>query len=182
MYFFAGSEVCLKVIPAFAVISSSCGTGCPLHLEDFAPGGGGGGVGWPSCPLARLAPNNISRSAFACRRHRCVLFNVFPFESGSRTLEWRHRGAVSLLGLQLFIKLKFAIGVRGARLLAVSGLQLIMHVVRLRAEPRGRLEALNRFLQLSPIQQDLPHLILRIGVIRMGRHDLLEKRRSLVNS
>jgi hypothetical protein len=45
MYFFAGSEVCLKVMPVVEVVSSSCGTGRPLHFDDLAPGGGGEAVG-----------------------------------------------------------------------------------------------------------------------------------------
>jgi hypothetical protein len=45
MYFFAGSEVCLKVMPVLGVMSSSCGTGRPLHFVDLAPIGGGVGVG-----------------------------------------------------------------------------------------------------------------------------------------
>ncbi len=44
MYFFEGSEVCLKVMPVFAVMSSSCGIGRPLHLVVLAPGGGGVGA------------------------------------------------------------------------------------------------------------------------------------------
>src|SRR5580700_7409781 len=55
MYFFDGSAVCVKLIPVLAVTSSSCGIGRPLHLVDFAPGGGGTGGGWPSCACSRLA-------------------------------------------------------------------------------------------------------------------------------
>src|SRR5437870_9089771 len=55
MYFFAGSEVCLKVIPVFAVMSSSWGIGRLLHLVDLAPGGGGEGVGWPPWANAKFA-------------------------------------------------------------------------------------------------------------------------------
>lgn len=45
MYFFAGSEVCLKVMPVLDVMSSSWGTERPLHFDDLAPGGGGVGEG-----------------------------------------------------------------------------------------------------------------------------------------
>src|SRR6185437_11514836 len=57
MYFFSGSDVCLKWIPACAVTSTNCGIGRPLHFLDFAPGGGGGGIGWPLCaePTGRVA-------------------------------------------------------------------------------------------------------------------------------
>lgn len=54
MYFFAGSEVCLKVMPVVEVMSSSCGTGRPAHFDDLAPVGGGEGVGWPLCASAKL--------------------------------------------------------------------------------------------------------------------------------
>src|SRR5580700_6727526 len=36
-------------MPLFAVTSSSCGTGRAVHLTALAPGGGGGGCGWPPC-------------------------------------------------------------------------------------------------------------------------------------
>jgi hypothetical protein len=54
MYFLAGSEVCLKVMPVVEVMSSSCGTGRPLHFDNFAPEGGGGAVGWPLCAFAKV--------------------------------------------------------------------------------------------------------------------------------
>src|SRR5271163_1489213 len=61
MYLLAGSEVCLKVIPVLAVMSSSCGTGRPVHfVAALAPGGGGGGVGWPLCAFAKLKIQNVT--------------------------------------------------------------------------------------------------------------------------
>src|ERR1700733_13543999 len=77
MYFFAGSEVCLNVIPVVAVMSSSCGTARPAHLADLAPGGGGGGVGCPPCAVARSAVANNIRIAFASRLHR-IIFKFSP--------------------------------------------------------------------------------------------------------
>src|SRR6266516_3170316 len=65
MYFFAGSEVCLKVIPVFAVMSSSWGIGRLLHLVDLAPGGGGEGVGWPPWANAKFAERPRSNKDFA---------------------------------------------------------------------------------------------------------------------
>jgi hypothetical protein len=58
MYFFAGSEVCLKVMPVVDVTSTSCGTGRPAHLDDLAPVGGGEGAGWPLCASAKLKIQN----------------------------------------------------------------------------------------------------------------------------
>src|SRR6266403_5893300 len=65
IYFFAGSAVCVKVIPVFAVMSSSCGIGRPLHLAAFAPAGGGGGSGWPPCAPARRAARSKTVKTFA---------------------------------------------------------------------------------------------------------------------
>src|ERR1700758_2047247 len=62
MYFFEGSEVWVKWIPVFAVMSSSCGMGRPLHLVDFAPGGGGGGALCPICAEVEVATRTIARS------------------------------------------------------------------------------------------------------------------------
>jgi hypothetical protein len=39
-------------MPAFAVTSVNCGTARPAHFTTVAPGGGGGGVGCASCPIA----------------------------------------------------------------------------------------------------------------------------------
>src|ERR1017187_6633824 len=83
MYFLAGSEVCLKRMPAFSVTSSSCGMERPVHLKDLAPGGGGGGVGCPSCPRTRFAAMKIRKSTLASRRYR-YLFNSFLFPQDHR--------------------------------------------------------------------------------------------------
>jgi hypothetical protein len=60
MYLFAGSEVCLKVMPVVEVMSSSCGTGRPLHFDDLALAGGGVGVGWPLCASAKLKRQKVT--------------------------------------------------------------------------------------------------------------------------
>src|SRR5580704_7732753 len=91
IYFFAGSEVCLNVMPVLAVVSSSCGTGRPLHLADLAPGGGGGGVGCPPCAAAMFAARNISMRVFA-KRLRPGVFNWFLWQLGLMDAglpEWR---------------------------------------------------------------------------------------------
>src|SRR5271154_6378031 len=66
MYFFEGSAVCRKVMPLFAVTSSSCGTGRPAHLVVFAPGGGGGGTVCP--PWAQVRPGFKKSGASAIAR------------------------------------------------------------------------------------------------------------------
>ena len=83
MYFLAGSEVCLKVMPAFAVMSSSCGIVRPGTFKDLAPGGGGGGVGWPSCPLNKVAAMKIKKNALRNTDiDDCSI--VFPLTGGYR--------------------------------------------------------------------------------------------------
>src|ERR1700733_8511299 len=66
MYFFSGSDVCLKLMPACAVMSVNCGMGRPLHFFVFAPGGGGGGSGCPlgACPRVLSGTQNrtVSKS------------------------------------------------------------------------------------------------------------------------
>src|SRR5882762_8546904 len=83
IYFFAGSAVCVKVIPVFAVMSSSCGIGRPLHLAAFAPAGGGGGSGCPPCAPARRAARSKTVKTFADFLQR-FLFKGFPMERISR--------------------------------------------------------------------------------------------------
>lgn len=63
MYFFSGSEVCLKVMPAWALMSANCGIGRPVHFLVFAPGGGGGGSGCPLCPWLTALPRVTNRIA-----------------------------------------------------------------------------------------------------------------------
>src|SRR6266566_5525388 len=86
MYFFAGSEVCLKVIPVFAVMSSSWGIGRLLHLVDLAPGGGGEGVGWPPWANAKFAERPQSKKDFA-RRFKSGAIKRVPGKRISWTLD-----------------------------------------------------------------------------------------------
>src|SRR5580658_6686908 len=73
MYFFSGSEVCLKWIPACAVTSTNCGTGRPLHFFDFAAGGGRGGIGCPLCAELVGRTAVMSRAARGNQRdHRAT--------------------------------------------------------------------------------------------------------------
>src|SRR5882672_9547962 len=96
IYFFAGSAVCVKVIPVFAVMSSSCGIGRPLHLAAFAPAGGGGGSGCPPCAPARRAARSKTVKTFADFLQR-FLVKGFPMERISWAMQrLRHRGPASL--------------------------------------------------------------------------------------
>src|SRR6516162_3074255 len=87
MYFLAGSDECLKVIPALAVMSSSCGIGRPVHSVAFAPGCGGGGMLCPSCAREVFVPQSIRKIVGKARR-MAFLFNLVPLSgvlsSGSR--------------------------------------------------------------------------------------------------
>src|SRR5450631_2105394 len=152
MYFLAGSEACLKLIPALAVTSSSCGMGRPLHLMDLAPGGGGGGVGWPSCPRTRFAATQIRKNILVEYQYRYLL-NRSP-SSRLTALHGLHSGFLALFCLQFFIYLKLTVGVGNSLRLAVGCLQLIVHIVGLRAESGRGLQMVHRLLQLSTVQQN----------------------------
>src|SRR3974390_1561112 len=77
MYFFAGSDECLKAIPALAVMSSSCGIGRPAHWAAFAPGWGGGGTLCPSCAREAFVPQSIRKIVGKAPR-TAFLFNLVP--------------------------------------------------------------------------------------------------------
>jgi len=108
MYFLAGSAVCLKVIPAFEVMSSSCGISRPVHFVAFAPGGGGGGCGCPPCALASRAARSKTIKNFASLLQR-FLFKGFPRERISWALNWLGPDALVQSGLEILAKLVFAV-------------------------------------------------------------------------
>src|SRR6516164_7382749 len=91
MYFFAGSDECLKTIPALAVMSSSCGIGRPVHSVAFAPGWGSGGMLCPSCAKEAFVPQSIKKIVGKARRTG-FLFNLAPL----RVVLSSHRGAWAL--------------------------------------------------------------------------------------
>src|SRR5277367_6748120 len=141
MYFFDGSETCLKVIPALAVMSSSCGIARPAHSVTFNPEGGGGGVWCPPCPQASEAENTI------CVATAQTLTNETFFNSRSSLnpswilllLNGRAR-PIALPRFQSLVDFQLAIRVARTPVLPIRCLQLIMHEVRLRIQPRRRFQ------------------------------------------
>ncbi len=130
MYFFDGSDVCLNVIPALAEMSSSCGTGRLAHLAAFAPGGGGAGALWPACACAKFVTKRIRKNKPAAAREDLAI-KQFSIRESSWMLH-RLRRAVSRFRLEILVDLELAIRVRDARIFAVRGLVLVVHVIRIR--------------------------------------------------
>ena len=135
--FFAGSELCVNVIPAFAVMSSSCGIGRPLHLVAFAPGGGGGGCGCPPCALASRAAKSKTIKTFA------GLVQPFLFKGFSRK-EYHGRGT-------------------GCGTLRSRGLpSALLPSSTVRRHPNGAVSAANhlcRMYQVAPAKNNIPNAI-----------------------
>src|ERR1700733_1486019 len=94
MYFLSGEDICEKVIFAFALTSSSWGTGRSLHLGERAPLGGGGGIG---CPISWPGVWPITRS-------RTTSVPQLPREHGIvRFILWHCDGQPSQNGFAAYI-------------------------------------------------------------------------------
>src|SRR5579871_570698 len=126
MYLFDGSEMCLNVMPAFAVMSSSCGMGRPAHSVTFAPGGGGGGVWCPPWPQASAAKKTICVAAAQTFRNE-KFFNSRSSSNSSRILLLRNGlgRPAALLAFQSFVNLQLAVRLGRSPVFAIGHLQLI---------------------------------------------------------
>src|SRR4051812_48733908 len=76
VYFFWGSDVCLKLMPAWEVMSENCGTGRPLQYFVFVPTGAGGGSGCPVCARP-MRPSDVAKSIASNSACGQLLINCF---------------------------------------------------------------------------------------------------------
>src|SRR4029077_5851319 len=83
-----------------------------------------------------------------------------------------HRPALWLLGaplfcLQFFISLEYSLGIFNSPIAAIGLTQLKVAVVLGGIKTHSSFKPLDGWLHLSPLEQKLPKLIVRLGVVRL---------------